>query len=52
MTFTCSHLLLFVPDNQEYIELLMTPLIAKWNSLSDEDDELFPLLEVWMLLIV
>lgn len=31
---------------QEYIELLMPPLIAKWNALKDEDKDLFPLLEV------
>ena len=26
--------------------MLMPPLIAKWNSLKDEDKDLFPLLEV------
>lgn len=31
---------------QEYIELLMPPLIQKWNALKDEDKDLFPLLEV------
>ena len=31
---------------QEYINLLMPPLIAKWNILKDEDKDLFPLLEV------
>ena len=30
---------------QEYIEILMPPLIAKWNSLKDDDKDLFPLLE-------
>ncbi|CAG0915333.1 unnamed protein product [Notodromas monacha] len=32
-------------NQPEYIELLMPPLIAKWNSLRDEDKDLFPLLE-------
>lgn len=31
---------------QEYIKLLMPPLISKWNALKDEDKDLFPLLEV------
>jgi transportin-1 len=31
---------------QDYIKLLMPPLIAKWNALKDEDKDLFPLLEV------
>ena len=31
---------------QEYIQMLMPPLIAKWNVLKDEDKDLFPLLEV------
>lgn len=31
---------------QEYIQLLMPPLIEKWNLLKDEDRDLFPLLEV------
>ena len=31
---------------QEYIELLMPSLIQKWNSLKDDDKDLFPLLEV------
>lgn len=30
---------------QEYIQLLMPPLIEKWNMLKDEDKDLFPLLE-------
>ena len=30
---------------QEYIQLLMPPLIEKWNTLKDEDKDLFPLLE-------
>lgn len=33
-------------NRPEYIELLMPPLINKWNSLKDEDKDLFPLLEV------
>lgn len=31
---------------QEYVNLLMPPLIQKWNMLKDEDKDLFPLLEV------
>ena len=30
---------------QEYINMLMPPLIQKWNVLKDEDKDLFPLLE-------
>jgi len=32
-------------NKTEYIELLMPPLIEKWNNLRDEDKDLFPLLE-------
>ncbi|OTF76627.1 Transportin-1 [Euroglyphus maynei] len=32
-------------NRQEFIELLMPPLIHKWNSLRDNDKDLFPLLE-------
>lgn len=32
-------------NKQEYINLLMPPLIQKWNVLKDEDKDLFPLLE-------
>jgi transportin-1 len=32
-------------NRPEFIELLMPPLIGKWNSLQDEDKALFPLLE-------
>jgi hypothetical protein len=32
-------------NKPEYINLLMPPLIAKWNVLKDEDKDLFPLLE-------
>lgn len=32
-------------NKPEYIELLMPPLIQKWNSLNDYDKDLFPLLE-------
>ncbi|CAL9682276.1 unnamed protein product [Knipowitschia caucasica] len=32
-------------NKQEYIEMLMPPLIHKWNQLKDEDKDLFPLLE-------
>ncbi|GAB6026614.1 Transportin-1 [Chamberlinius hualienensis] len=32
-------------NKPEYIELLMPPLIQKWNILKDEDKDLFPLLE-------
>jgi hypothetical protein len=31
---------------QEYINLLMPPLIQKWNHLKDTDKDLFPLPEV------
>lgn len=37
--------MLFHPE-QEYIQMLMPPLIHKWNMLKDEDKDLFPLLEV------
>ena len=30
----------------EFIQMLMPPLIEKWNNLRDEDKDLFPLLEV------
>ena len=33
-------------NKEEYINLLMPPLIQKWNILKDEDKDLFPLLEV------
>ena len=32
-------------NKAEYINLLMPPLIQKWNVLKDEDKDLFPLLE-------
>ncbi|XP_039258081.1 transportin-1-like [Styela clava] len=32
-------------NKPDYIQMLMPPLIAKWNSLRDEDKDLFPLLE-------
>lgn len=32
-------------NKQEYINMLMPPLIQKWNMLKDEDKDLFPLLE-------
>ncbi|XP_065069170.1 transportin-1-like [Rhopilema esculentum] len=32
-------------NKPEYINLLMPPLIRKWNELKDEDKDLFPLLE-------
>lgn len=32
-------------NKEEYIQLLMPPLIHKWNLLKDEDKDLFPLLE-------
>ena len=40
-TLTCVCVVL-----QEYINLLMPPLIQKWNQLKDTDKDLFPLLEV------
>lgn len=33
-------------NKPEYINMLMPPLIQKWNLLKDEDKDLFPLLEV------
>ncbi|CAF97100.1 unnamed protein product [Tetraodon nigroviridis] len=33
-------------NKPEYIQMLMPPLIQKWNQLKDEDKDLFPLLEV------
>lgn len=33
-------------NKPDYINLLMPPLIQKWNILKDEDKDLFPLLEV------
>lgn len=33
-------------NKPDYINLLMPPLIQKWNYLKDEDKDLFPLLEV------
>jgi len=32
-------------NKEEYISLLMPPLIERWNQLKDEDKDLFPLLE-------
>ncbi|KAG7167950.1 Transportin-1-like [Homarus americanus] len=32
-------------NKEEYIQMLMPPLIEKWNVLKDEDKDLFPLLE-------
>uniref|UniRef100_A0A6B2EC29 Transportin-1 n=1 Tax=Phlebotomus kandelakii TaxID=1109342 RepID=A0A6B2EC29_9DIPT len=32
-------------NKQDYINMLMPPLIHKWNMLKDEDKDLFPLLE-------
>uniref|UniRef100_A0A8B9BVK0 Transportin-1 n=1 Tax=Anser brachyrhynchus TaxID=132585 RepID=A0A8B9BVK0_9AVES len=39
-----QQLMHFHPE-QEYIQMLMPPLIQKWNMLKDEDKDLFPLLE-------
>lgn len=33
-------------NNPAFIDILMPPLIAKWSSLSDDDEDLIPLLEV------
>jgi transportin-1 len=33
-------------NKESYIQMLMPPLIEKWNLLKDEDKDLFPLLEV------
>ncbi|XP_003745772.2 transportin-1 [Galendromus occidentalis] len=32
-------------NRQDYIQMLMPPLIQKWNMLKDDDKDLFPLLE-------
>ncbi|VDK20488.1 unnamed protein product [Anisakis simplex] len=32
-------------NQPQYVQTLMEPLMAKWSSLSDDDKELFPLLE-------
>lgn len=37
-------------NKPEFIQLLMPPLINKWNLLKDEDKDLFPLLEVCSLI--
>jgi len=39
-------------NKPEFINLLMPPLIQKWNMLKDEDKDLFPLLEVFSVLYV
>lgn len=33
-------------NNPALIEILMPPLIAKWNALEDDDEDIIPLLEV------
>lgn len=38
-------------NKPEYINLLMPPLIHKWNVLKDEDKDLFPLLEVIIIVL-
>ncbi|NXM88217.1 TNPO1 protein, partial [Oenanthe oenanthe] len=40
-----STMLMHFHLKQEYIQMLMPPLIQKWNMLKDEDKDLFPLLE-------
>lgn len=47
-----SRILYFNVFYQEYIQMLMPPLIQKWNQLKDEDKDLFPLLEVSLLSII
>jgi transportin-1 len=37
-------------NNAALVEILMPPLIAKWNSLDDADEDIIPLLEVRLLL--
>jgi hypothetical protein len=39
-------------NKPDYINLLMPPLIQKWNILKDEDKDLFPLLEVSAILVM
>ena len=48
-TLVCHIILLRICSLQDYIELLMPSLIQKWNTLKDDDKDLFPLLEVYML---
>lgn len=45
-TYDIGGLCVFHHCKQEYIQMLMPPLIQKWNMLKDEDKDLFPLLEV------
>ena len=33
-------------SNKAYVDILMPPLIARWQRLNDDDDDLIPLLEV------
>lgn len=33
-------------NNQQFIDLIMPPLIRKWQAISDDNTDLFPLLEV------
>lgn len=35
---------------EKYVALIMPPLIQKWELIQDEDRDLFPLLEVFLLL--
>ncbi|XP_059863166.1 transportin-1 [Globicephala melas] len=41
----CDNKLPHGDSTPEYIQMLMPPLIQKWNMLKDEDKDLFPLLE-------
>ncbi len=33
-------------NQPELIEVLMPPLVSRWNQISDDDNGIFPLLEV------
>lgn len=39
-------------NKPDYINMLMPPLIQKWNVLKDEDKDLFPLLEVMLVIVL
>ena len=39
-------------QNPAYVDILMPPLLKKWSTLNDDDDDLVPLLEVRVHLIM
>jgi len=36
-------------ENPQFVNILMPPLLARWQGLADDDDDLIPLLEVCLL---